>query len=352
MVRIGQMQRERSPSGSLRCTGLAIALLGLAFAVPAQTQAGAVAEPVPVVRGIPAPDGSPAIALCPDIGEWPKVFEARDGSGLAGRLAHGRQRVFLVDPWDTTAARIDGFDGVARDVYPALLERLHELGGGDVTWIGHGLCGLLPVAAAARASANAPATRWVALGTRFSHRDPSPLVLEWLRAWHGGERPLPDLLTSLLFTGLRPSLGSRKSSVPHALAAETDSEPDTVLEAYHRTHLSRPPPKAVLEDLLRWYETGAMYDSQGWVDYERGYDSVTGPALIVAGASDPMAPVEDVLPAIERLPSEVGATWHLLSRVNGDKEEYGHLGMLLSRHSARDVDALVTAWMQGRRRLP
>lgn len=341
-------------AGDGRGTATLIALffvtLGLAL-VPTRTEAEIYPEPEPVVRGFPAPPGAEVVALCPDFSEWPSVFTARDGSGLAGRLARTRRRVFLVDPWKTVAARVDGFDGVVREVYPWLLERLEQLsGGGEITWVGHGLCGLLPVAATARGSVLSP--RWVALGTRFDYRLPSPLLTEWLHAWHGSERPLPKLITALLFTGLRPALGSRRTSVPTALGVDPDDEPGAVIEAYHRDHLARPPPAAVLEDVRRWFATGEMTDSEGWIDYQRGFAEVGGPALIVAGASDAAAPPESVLPALDQLPDSFDATWHLLTRLDGDREEYGHLGMLLSRHSARDVDLMIAAWLSGKEKLP
>ena len=329
---------------------LFLVIVGL-VAVPGRIEAEIYPEPESIVRGFPPPPNADVVALCPDFSEWPSVFTARDGSGLAGRLARTRRKVFLVDPWKTVAARVDGFDGVVREVYPWILERLRQLAGsGEVTWVGHGLCGLLPVAATARGSALAP--RWVALGTRFDYRFPSPLLEEWLGAWHGSGRPLPELLRSLLFTGLRSALGSRRSSVPTALGPDPDDDPAAVLEAYHRDHLARPPPEAVLEDVRRWFATGEMTDSEGWIDYRRGFAEVGGPALIVAGASDAVSPPESVLPALEQLPDSVDASWHLLSRIDGDREEYGHLGMLLSRHSARDVDPLISAWLAGREELP
>jgi pimeloyl-ACP methyl ester carboxylesterase len=338
--------------GRVRRTSVLPLLIALALVVPSTSaRAEIYPEPEPVVRGFPPPPNADVVALCPDFSEWPTVFTARDGSGLAGRIARTRKKVVLVDPWKTVAARMDGFDGVVREVYPWLLERLGQMAGdGKVIWIGHGLCGLLPVAATARGSALAPS--WVALGTRFDYRLPSPLLEEWLRAWHEEERPLPELLKSLLFSGLRPALGSRLTSVPTALGTDPDDDPAAVLEAYHRDNLARPPPRAVLEDVRRWYATGDMTDSEGWIDYRRGFAEVGGPALIVAGASDAVSPPEAVLPALDALPGAAEVTWHLLSRVDGDREEYGHLGMLLSRHSARDVDPMILAWLAGREELP
>jgi hypothetical protein len=322
---------------------LSVVAASLSIVAPAHAQQ--VPEPLPIVLGIPAPPNSEVIALCPDVGEFPEVWTARDhGLGLAGRLAQRGYKVFLVDPWDSTEARVDGFDGVVRTSYPVLMDRLAELGNGRVTWIGHGLCGMLPIAAAARASVRTPAARWVALGTRFVYRSPSPLLEQWLAGWQGAERPLPELLENLLFTGLRTQYGSRPSSVPPTIEGE-GTTPAQILESFHRHKLSRPPARAVLEDMTRWFETGSLTDTEGWTDYTLGVATVPGRALIVAGASDPLAPPEDVLPVLDGLPESAAAQFELLSRVNGDREEYGHLGMLLSRNSARDVDKLIARWL-------
>jgi hypothetical protein len=285
------------------------------------------------------------VALCPDIGERPEVFTARDGDGLAGSLARAGYRVYLVDPWDSVEARTEGFDSVVRKVYPDLLRRLEKLGGTErVTWIGHGLCGMLPVAVAARPAAKLPPVRWVALGTRFDWSLPSPLVIRWLQNWKSDAAVLPRLVANVLFTGLRRRSGPRLSSVPAGLAQ--DGAPELVLEAFHRSSVARRPPTELVDDLLRWFETGAARDREGWLDYRRGLDVVAGPALLVSGATDPMAPPEDVLAGLRQLSQESSPGYWSLSRANGNREDYGHLGMLLSRHSAHDVDRLLLRWLR------
>lgn len=307
-------------------------------------------EPVPVVRGQPSAFDTEVVALCPDISDRPDVFLARDGDGLAGHLALGHQKVYLVDPWASPTAHAEGFDGVVREVYPQLLARLAQLSGHDrITWIGHGLCGLLPLAAAARPSGNPPPTRWIALGTRFDWRLPSPALVDWIAA-SVVARALPDAVQRLFFTGLREALGARRSSLPPAIEAR-ESLPVS-FEVFHRQTLARPPPVAVLEDMQRWFAAGRMTDRAGWIDYSIGYENVRGPALLVAGASDPVAPPEDVLHGLDRMAPEVGAGYRLLSRVEGAREEYGHLGMLLSRHASRDVDGMISAWLDGREDRP
>jgi len=284
------------------------------------------------------------VALCPDIGERPAVFTARDGNGLAGTLAKVGYRVYVVDPWDSVEARSSGFDAVVRDVYPDLLRRLAALSGSErVTWIGHGLCGMLPVAAAARPAESLPPVRWVALATRFDYSFASPLVVRWLRAWQAAEPALPQLVSDVFFTGLRARMGPRSSSAPARL--DQSRAPEEVLESFHRNNIARPPPRALVEDLLRWFELGTPRDREGWVEYGHGLSRVAGPALLVAGATDPVAPPEDVLAGLRQMPA--GTTqYRLLSRSNGNREEYGHLGVLLSRYSERDVDRMLVRWLR------
>lgn len=340
--RLLRFEFPRKASSWLAASGLAIFLF-LPFVAQAQNIGGSELEAV--VRGLPPSGTAESIALCPDISESPSVFVARDGNGLAGALARAGYRVYLVDPWNSAEARAEGFDAVVRDIYPQLLRKLADSGGGDrVTWIGHGLCGMLPVAAAARPAGKLPEVRWIALGTRFSWALPSPLLLRWLKTWQQLEPALPDLVRRLLFTGLRGRSGPRASSAPAPLDASAD--PAEVLEAYHRESVSRPPPRALVEDLLRWFEAGAARDREGWVDYSTGLAKSDSEALLVAGATDPVAPPEDVLAGFRLLPDTGRAQWLLLSRANGDLEEYGHLGMLLSRHSVRDVDSSLLRWLR------
>ena len=263
-------------------------------------------------------------ALCPDVGESPAVFATRDrGEGLAQRLERAGYEVVLVDPWAGHEASQGGFDAVVEQVYPFLVD-VAAGEEGEVVWIGHGLCGLLPAAAAARGQAPDLAG-WVALGTRFDYRFVAPAVTAWLAAWKEGNAPSEETRRRALLTG-PPTLGA---------------------EQLYRDVLERRPPAALIADLERWHSEGTPTARDG-LDYLAAIGSMRTPALLVAGASDPFAPPEDVLPAVEPL----GASYRMLSRVNGHGEEFGHAGMLISRRARRGVDPVVTAWLQGRRRLP
>lgn len=331
-----------------RQSGALLGLLLLFFAGGAH--AADPLEPIPVVRGAAGAFDTEVVALCPDVSEKPEVFLARDGDGLAGHLARGRQQVYLVDPWASPTAHAEGFDGVVREVYPAILKRLAAAGGQErITWIGHGLCGLLPMAAAARPSGNPPPVRWIAMGSPFDWSQPAPSLVAWVDAWLAG-KALPQSVMRLFFTGFREALGARRSSLPGDIERRGSLEES--FELHHRQNVSRPPPVAVLEDLKRWFEAGQLTDRAGWIDYGIGFRNVQGPGLLVAGASDPVAPPESMLAGLDRFAPEAGVGYHLLSRVDGDREEYGHLGMLLSRHSARDVDPLISAWLRGEENLP
>jgi hypothetical protein len=52
-----------------------------------------------------------------------------------------------------------------------------------------------------------------------------------------------------------------------------------------------------------------------------------------------------VLPAVDKLGDRV--VFRYLSRASGDVEDYGHLGMLLSRHAAQDVDSALMRFLRG-----
>ena len=304
-------------------------------------------DPTPVVRGFPPAAGAPVVALCPDISERPEVFLARAEASLATRLARSGYRVYLVDPWAANETRVNGFDGAVTSVYPRLVQRLAELGGTDeITWIGHGLCGYLPVAAAAKPNEKLPSVRWVALGTRLGWRMPAPTHEAWLESWSKDESPVPRAVQEVFFTGVRDAVGPRASSVPSPLDDGTGRSADEILESYHRNHLGRTPTPSLVEDLRRWYEAGTALSASGWLDYQVGIERVAGPGLVLLGASDPVAPPEDGLQARHRFLPGTEVDFEVLSRVEGRREEYGHLGMLLSNHAARDVDRLILGWLR------
>ena len=301
---------------------------------------------VPVVSGKPGAPDAELVVLCPDIGERPEIFQARDDDGLALGLARAGYRVLLVDPWNTSEAGERGFDAVVSDVFPDILARVESrAAGAPVTWIGHGLCGLLPVAAAASPRGTALAYRWVALGTRFDYRHLAPRYRSWLETFADGIQPLPEVVMDVLATGLRPGVGARVGSLPESMPQGGDLA-KTLQLAYNRSWF-REPPEAVVEDLLRWSASGGLPSRQGWVDYRDGLQSIATPGFVAAGMSDPVAPPEDALVAVDAIGDRIPVTWHLLSRGSGHTEEYGHLGMLVSRHAARDVDAAILRWLKG-----
>ncbi len=303
------------------------------------------AEPLPWAGSERGSAG--AVVLCPDVGTGPGVFAVPGASALPARLAAAGWQVYAVDPWSGEAAALRGLDGVIEEAYPALLEAVGARApGGNVVWIGHGLGGVLPVAAADRVAPPA----WIAVGTRFDYRLPPDAAVSWARSWAAGRAPDPLGTARVWWTGVREARGARPGSAPAgAPALSTDL---ASLQALARNVVERPPPAAVAADLLRWYETGVATDRAGRVDRLAGLDAAAGPALLISGASDPLAPPEDVLPALERLPAGADVEYRMLSRVNGHREEYGHLGMLLSRHARRDLDRLVLGWLRGREASP
>jgi hypothetical protein len=289
------------------------------------------------------------VALCPDITETADVFLARGDASLASRLARAGYRVYLVDPWASSLAASGGFDAVVSELYPAIVDELESRSGrGSVTWLGHGLCGFLPIAASAGGGTEVAAVDWIALGTRLSWTDPSPVLMQWLRSWERGETPVPEHSQRILFTGLRDALGPRASSVPPSFAKTSSVAARVQLESFHRAHLARPPPAALVQDLLRWFERGGADAATGWLDYGMGLESVGGSGLVLMPASDPLAPPESSLAVRARFSASTPVQFHLLARSEGMKEDYGHLGLLLSQNASGDGDRLIINWLAAR----
>jgi hypothetical protein len=308
---------------------------------------------VPIVRGAPPAANANVVALCPDLTERAEVFLARGEHSLADRLARSGYRVYLVDPWSSTLAASGGFDAVVSTVYPEIVADLQRAAGaGRVTWIGHGLCGFLPIAAAAGGGGPTTSVDWVGLGTRLDWSQPSPLLTSWLRSWERGDPPVPRHSQHILFTGLREAVGPRGSSVPPGLDGGKSTTAAVQLEAIVRSGIGRPPVLAVLKDLIRWFERGAAGASTGWLDYGIGKDHVLGRGLFLMPASDPLAPPESTLQPPSAFPSTSGVEFVLLARSEGAAEDYGHLGLLLSRNASADGDRLILRWLRGHRDRP
>jgi hypothetical protein len=299
-----------------------------------------------VIRGAQPAPGADVVALCPDLTERPQVYTVRGEESLATRLARAGKRVFLVDPWSASATASAGFDGAVVDVFPALLKELQlRAEGGAVHWVGHGLCGLLPMAAAARGEEGAASVHWIALGSRLDWSRPSGPLRSWLRAWAEDEEPVPSATQRVLFTGLREAVGPRGSSVPTALKGSTEFPAKNSLELFHRNKLLRPPPQLVLQDVMRWFSEGRMAASTGWLDYTVGLEKMVGNGLVIVGSTDPWAPPESVLPVLHRAGEGFRVETVLVSRSEGAKENYGHLGMLLSQNASADVDRPILHWL-------
>ena len=325
------MELNGRPGRAPRTTWLAVAVVALGLPLRGQCQ-------------------GPVLALCPDIGETAAVFTTRDGGGgLAQGLLGAGYRVELVDPWSGDAATERGFDAVLEEVYPYLLARA-AVDGSEVIWIGRGVCGLLPVAAAATGQAG-EIDAWISLGTRFDHRFLADSYVAWLRAWAGGEPPLEDVERRALLTGLAPSREARRRG-----STLRD------VENLWRTRVATAPPTAVVEDILRWYEAGSCTRRSDDLDYLAGLEETGLRALMVAAVTDPLAPPEDVIAGLDRARGDVRGdargvargevAYRMLSRVNGHGEEFGHVGMMLSRASRHGVQPVVLAWLAGKRRLP
>lgn len=331
----------------------ALLLAGSLCLGPPPARASGATPLVAVVRGAPPAANANVVALCPDLTERAEVFVARGEHSLADRLARAGYRVYLVDPWGASLAASGGFDAVVSTVYPEIVADLQRAAGtGRVTWVGHGLCGFLPIAAAAGGGDPATSVDWVGLGTRLDWSQPSPLLTSWLRAWERGEPPVPRHSQHVLFTGLREAVGPRGSSVPPDLDSGEPRTAPVQLEAFVRSNFGRPPVLPVLKDLIRWFERGGAGASTGWLDYGIGKDHVIGRGLFLMGASDPLAPPESTLELASAFPSTAGVEFVLLARSEGAAEDYGHLGLLLSRNASLDVDRVILRWLQRPRGRP
>ena len=212
---------------------------------------------------------------------------------------------------------------------PAALDAVAEHSGFPrVLLVGHGLGGVLSLAAAARRPSSLAGV--VALGAPLRLSEPSTQA----RA---------SLLLSMMLPADLPLRALARMGVPFAedvvrpLARTAPPERLRGALAYGAEDLSRP----WLSAIRRWWKDGEPTLHDGLVEVAASLRDASVPLLVVSGADDPVCPHD----AAERALASWGDEDVDAVRVGGS-----HLDLLLGRDAGRAVHAPVVAWLDARRR--
>jgi polyhydroxyalkanoate synthase subunit PhaC len=233
------------------------------------------------------------------------------------------------------------FDYVDEDLPVAVEEVQRHAGGRPIFIVGHSLGGLISYAAAP--ALNGAVAGIVTMGSPYHFARGSPsltaigYVLGTLSRARGVPRSVPIHLApwGMLFRATRRIAESRLYPIPLRGWAAGGLEPH-VLEEHFRFAFDR----AGLGDMLDMFEWAADKRFMGVAsDYGERFEKLDVPLLVIAGASDDLAPPRSVRPGFAR------------SRSTDKRYELvplGHIDLLVGRDAPLITWPLVSRWIASR----
>ena len=103
----------------------------------------------------------------------------------------------------------------------------------------------------------------------------------------------------------------------------------------------------VLNQLSQVFVTGKFTSLDGRVNYLTGLDRLTVPLHVVAGMSDNLSPVQNVLPGFDHAASQ-DKKLDIFGLANGNLADYGHVDLTVGDSVRNDVYPNLEQWMGSR----
>lgn len=277
-----------------------------------------------------------------------------EGSDLASHLAEAGFDVWIPElrgtrtsrPPDAATGRAGAWslDEMAAQDVPAILDQIASTTGEQqVLWVGHSLGGILGYVAAQGAAAGRIAGL-VTVGSPMSFTHPTDLALR--------SRSFPGVKAKKGRMPMRAWANLAKGSIRiapdgqivHMLVNADNMDVDAM--AAFATEGVEDVSAGLLGQLGGWIEGGHVTSAAG-VDWTEGLAQLRAPTLVIAGSVDQVAPPWAVRPAFERLGSP-DKTWLKLGRGGGQREEYGHLDLVLGDWAHEEVFPAISDWLTAR----
>ena len=228
------------------------------------------------------------------------------------------------------------FDDFVRLDAPAALKAVREATGADqALWVGHSMGGMIAYALAG--SPEGAALRGVVAiaSPAFFRAPPGTRHLLGLNVLLRGRLRIRTL--ARLFAPLAAYVpGKRFGSV------RSNFDPKLLRQVLH--NVLDDMSGALIRQFARWSKDDVFDSNDGRVDYRAGLAKATTPFLLVAGASDDLAPPRGV----ERVHGLLGSsdkTYRLLSKATGAQMDYGHGDLVFGRDAPGEVFPLVADWL-------
>lgn len=276
-----------------------------------------------------------------------------EGSDLATHLAQAGFDVWIPELRGTRTSQPPDagtwkegawtLDEMASQDVPAILDAIASATKQrEVLWVGHSLGGILGYAVAQGPRKDAVAGL-VTVGSPMSFTHPTDLAVR--------SRSFPGTKAKKGRMPMRSWANLAKGSVRiapdgqivHMLVNAENMDVDAI--ATFASLGVEDISAGLLAQLGRWIEGGTV--TGAGVDWTAGLATVRAPALVIAGSVDQVAPPWAVRPAFEGLGAS-DKTWLKLGRAGGQREDYGHLDLVVGDWAHEEVFPAISAWLTAR----
>ena len=241
-----------------------------------------------------------------------------------------------------------GFDDYLRYDIPAAVERvLAESAADKVHWIGHSMGGMLFYAMAGHSDATGcdigqeQIASAVTIGSPIRFFRPKPM-----HRWAFRNRDVLQVSRTVplrAFGALTAPFVLRgpKAWVNGQLNPHNCDDAWLGRAAVHATsYLSM----QVFLDFVRWIALGQWNSVDGKVDYRESMKNINVPTLVAGGRIDYLCPVKNTQLAHELLGSE-HKKLQLYGTADGHQHDYGHIDLVMGRHTRDEVVPDILAWL-------
>jgi pimeloyl-ACP methyl ester carboxylesterase len=225
-------------------------------------------------------------------------------------------------------------DYLERDI-PAVLESvLHASGQTEVSCIGHSMGGVLMLMYGIE-HPDAPISRLVTVGAALDYR-PGRNVYQDLRRL----RPFAGFLREVPFGAIAravsPLAGIGPTLPPEGMNFQRANVERSVCREIMACGFGSIP-LALFDSLTTTFDAQGFSRNDGRIVYLARAKDLRIPTLLIAGSRDPQCSPEAITATLDSLSGVADKRALFFGRAHGQREDYGHLDLLVGKHAAVEV---------------
>lgn len=236
-------------------------------------------------------------------------------------------------------------DYIRQDMDTAISFVMEKTGADGVNWIGHSMGGMIAYARIGSYQEKR-IKNLITLGSPFVFTTPTRNLNTW-NSFGFCNSLLPVLPMGTL---ARMERHSCISLSPDKYLMNMFWYPENVSDGVldrMKEHVANNIAPGVIAQFSRAVESGHVRSEDGSIDYTRNLSNVRIPVLIVGGRRDHLGSPYMLREIYERIESE-DRTLFIASRLNGQKEDYGHTDLFVGPNAKEDVISVILEWLNDR----